>query len=139
MIGFIKSMLIKYKEILLYLIFGGLTTAVNLLVYYPLYNIAGLSGTVSNIIAWAVAVLFAFFTNKPFVFESHDWSKAVVLPEFAKFVGCRIGSGALETVFITVTVDLLMLNGNLMKVIISVAVVLINYVGSKLLFKKNDF
>ena len=136
MIGFIQKMFAKYKEIILYLFFGGLTTVVNLAVYYPLYNMAGLSGTVSNIIAWAAAVLFAFFTNKPFVFESHDWSKAVVLPEFAKFVGCRVGSGVLETVFIAVTVDLLKLNGNFMKVIIAVAVVLINYVGSKLLFKK---
>lgn len=136
MIGFIRKIFTKYREIIVYLFFGGLTTVVNLAVYYPLYNIAGISGTVSTVIAWAVAVLFAFFTNKPFVFESHDWSKAVVLPEFAKFVGCRIGSGVLETVFIALTVDILRLNGNIMKVIISVAVVLINYVGSKLLFKK---
>lgn len=136
MIGFIRKIFTKYREIIVYLFFGGLTTVVNLAVYYPLYNIAGISGTVSTVIAWAVAVLFAFFTNKPFVFESHDWSKAVVLPEFAKFVGCRIGSGVLETIFIALTVDILKLNGNIMKVIISVAVVLINYVGSKLLFKK---
>ncbi len=136
MIGYIRKIFTQYKEIIVYLFFGGLTTVVNLAVYYPLYNIAGISGTVSTVIAWAVAVLFAFFTNKPFVFESHDWSKAVVLPEFAKFVGCRIGSGVLETVFIALTVDILKLNGNIMKVIISVAVVLINYVGSKLLFKK---
>lgn len=136
MIGYIRKIFTQYKEIIVYLFFGGLTTVVNLAVYYPLYNIAGISGTVSTVIAWAVAVLFAFFTNKPFVFESHDWSKAVVLPEFAKFVGCRIGSGVLETIFIALTVDILKLNGNIMKVIISVAVVLINYVGSKLLFKK---
>lgn len=136
MFGYIRKIFTQYKEIIVYLFFGGLTTVVNLAVYYPLYNIAGISGTVSTVIAWAVAVLFAFFTNKPFVFESHDWSKAVVLPEFAKFVGCRIGSGVLETVFIALTVDILKLNGNIMKVIISVAVVLINYVGSKLLFKK---
>lgn len=136
MFGYIRKIFTQYKEIIVYLFFGGLTTVVNLAVYYPLYNIAGISGTVSTVIAWAVAVLFAFFTNKPFVFESHDWSKAVVLPEFAKFVGCRIGSGVLETIFIALTVDILKLNGNIMKVIISVAVVLINYVGSKLLFKK---
>ena len=136
MIDFVRKMYAKYKEIILYLFFGGLTTVVNFAVYYPLYNIAKLSGTFSNIVAWAAAVLFAFFTNKPFVFESHDWSKSVVLPEFAKFVGCRLGSGILETVFITVTVDMMNLNGNVMKVIIAIAVVLINYVGSKLLFKK---
>lgn len=136
MIGYIKNMFCKYKEMLLYLIFGGLTTAVNFAVYFPLYNIAGISATVSTVIAWAIAVLFAFFTNKPFVFKSNDWSKSVVIPEFSKFVGCRIGSGVLETVFISVTVETLRLDGNLMKVIIAVAVVLINYIGSKLLFKK---
>lgn len=130
------SLFKKHREIITYLIFGVLTTAVNWVVYYPLFNLAGFSAVLSKSIAWVIAVLFAYLTNKPFVFESKDWSLRVVLPEFSKFVGCRIGSGLLEILFMYITVDLLLLNGNIMNIIVSVFVVIINYVGSKLLFKK---
>ena len=127
----------KYEAVLIYLFFGIITTLVNYAVYYPLYNFLGLSALLSNIIAWCVAVLVAFFTNKPFVFKSHDWSAKTVVPELTKFVGSRIASGALETAIIFVTVDLLLWNGNVMKLITSVLVVVLNYVASKLLvFKK---
>ncbi len=133
----IKNLILKYWDILSYLFFGGLTTLVNFLVYFPCYNYLGLSATASNVIAWAVAVAFAYLTNKPFVFRSHDWSWKTVGPELAKFVGCRIGSGLLETAAIFLTVDLLGWNGNLMKIILAVVVVILNYVASKLLvFKK---
>lgn len=117
--------------------FGVLTTVVNYMVYLPCYNWLGLSATVSNMIAWAASVAFAFLTNKPFVFKSHDWSAKTVWPELTKFVGTRLGSGILETAVIFATVDLLNWNGNIMKLAVSVFVVIINYVGSKLLvFRK---
>lgn len=135
----IKELVKKYWDILSYLFFGVLTTAVNYLVYLPCYNLLGLSATLSNVIAWAVSVAFAFVTNKPFVFKSHDWSRKAVVPELTKFVGTRLGSGLLETAIIFVTVDLLKLNGNIMKLLVSVFVVIINYVGSKLLvFRKKE-
>ena len=133
----IKKLIVKYWDILSYLFFGGLTTLVNFLVYIPCYNWLELSATVSNVIAWVVAVAFAYLTNKPFVFQSHDWSWKCVGPELTKFVGCRIGSGLLETAAIFLTVDLLGWNGNIMKLILAVVVVVLNYIGSKLLvFKK---
>ena len=133
----IRALLEKYWDILAYLFFGVLTTAVNYLVYLPCYNLMGFSGAVSNAAAWVVAVAFAYLTNKPWVFKSHDWSRQTVIPELTKFVGCRIGSGALETGIIFLTVDLLGFNGNVMKLGTSVLVVGLNYVGSKLLvFKK---
>ena len=121
-----------------YVIFGGLTTVVNYIVYYPVYNYLGISAAVSNVIAWAAAVAVAYVTNKLFVFDSKDWSVKIVLPELAKFVGSRIGSGFLETAIIWVTVDLLTWNGNTMKLIVSVLVVILNYITSKFLaFKDN--
>ena len=133
----IRQLMEQYKDILIYLIFGVLTTLVNYLVYLPCYNILGISASVSNVIAWAVAVAFAYLTNKPFVFRSHDWSRAVVVPELMKFVGSRVFSGFLETGIIFLTVDILALNGNVMKLLTSVLVVILNYVSSKLLvFKK---
>ena len=134
----IKALYEKYKHIISYIFFGGLTTVVNYVVYYPLYNFGNASATVSNVIAWAVAVAFAYVTNKLFVFESKDWSVKLVVPEVLKFVGSRLGSGVLETVFISITVDLLHWNGNWMKLLISIIVVILNYITSKLLvFKKN--
>ena len=127
----------KHWDVVAYLFFGVLTTAVNYAVYLPCYNWLGLSGAVSNVIAWAVAVAFAYLTNKPWVFKSHDWSAKVVVPELAKFVACRVASGALETGIIFVFVDLMGFDGNLFKLITSVLVVILNYIGSKLLvFKK---
>lgn len=123
----------KYADAFVYLVFGVLTTVVNYVVYIPCYNLLGLGGAASNVIAWAAAVAFAFLTNKPFVFKSHDWSAKVLLPELAKFLGCRIGSGLLETAIIFVTVDCLMWNGNWMKLLTNVMVVVLNYFGSKLL------
>lgn len=133
----IRALIEKHWDMVSYLFFGVLTTVVNYLVYLPLYNLLGISAAVSNIIAWAAAVAFAYVTNKPFVFKSHDWSMKTVLPELGKFVGCRAASGGLETVLILLTVDILGWNGNIWKLIISVLVVILNYVSSKLLvFRK---
>ena len=133
----ILNLIKKHYDILSYLFFGVLTTVVNYAVYLPCYNLFHLSASLSNVIAWVVAVAFAYLTNKPFVFKSNDWSWNVVGPELAKFVGCRIGSGLVETVIIFVTVDLLCWNGNLWKLVTSVLVVILNYVASKVLvFRK---
>lgn len=137
MIGKLRQLLHKHWNIVSYLFFGALTTIVNYIVYFPLYNWADLPATVSNCIAWIFAVAFAYLTNKPFVFKSHDWSAETVLPELGKFVGCRIASGLAETLIILWTVDILQWNGNIWKVVTSVLVVILNYVASKLVvFRK---
>jgi len=128
----------KYKDIILYLVFGVLTTIVSFAIYYLLVEYAGVSALLSNAISWVGAVAFAFLTNKPFVFRSFDWSAGVVLPELGKFVGGRVGSGVFESAYVFVTVDLLHWNSMIMKAIASVVVVIINYVVSKIfVFKKH--
>lgn len=137
MIDKIRKLLEKYWDILSYLFFGVLTTVVNYLVYLPCYNMLGLSATVSNVIAWVVSVAFAYLTNKPFVFKSNDWSAKTVIPELIKFVSCRLGSGAIETLILLLAVDIMGWDGNLWKLLTSVIVVILNYIGSKLLvFRK---
>ena len=79
----IKNLIEKYWDLVSYLFFGMLTTVVNYLIYLPVYNYLGFSAAVSNMIAWVGAVAFAYLTNKPFVFRSHDWSAKVVFPELA--------------------------------------------------------
>ena len=138
----IKELLKKYRSQIVYLIFGVLTTGVNYLVYIPCYHYLGqtafrYASAASNTIAWVFAVIFAYLTNKPFVFRSHDWSAKVVFPELAKFISCRLASGVLETAILFVTVDCLHWNGNIWKLITQILLVIFNYVGSKLLvFRK---
>ena len=132
MIQKIKALVEKYWEVLIYLVFGVLTTVVNYVIYLPVYNILGLSAALSNAIAWVGAVAFAYLTNKPFVFKSHDWSMKTVVPELTKFVGCRVASGVAETLILLVAVDMLHWNGNIWKLLTSVIVVVLNYIGSKL-------
>ncbi len=129
----LKELITKYWDVLAYLVFGVLTTVVNYLVYLPCHLILGLPASVSNAIAWVAAVAFAYLTNKPFVFRSHDWSLQTVIPELAKFIGCRVASGAAETAILFVTVDLLDWDGTIWKLFTSVLVVILNYIGSKLL------
>lgn len=128
----------KYWDIIVYLFFGFVTTLVNYAVYFPLYNISGLSATLSNAVAWVAAVSAAFVTNKPFVFRSNNWSARVVIPEFIKFLGCRFGSGVVESVILFITADVLGWNGNVWKLLTSILVVILNYVSSRLfVFRTN--
>ena len=133
----LRNFINKHWDILSYLFFGGLTTVVSFATYTLFYHYAGLSAAVSNVISWVAAVAFAYLTNKPFVFKSNDWSLKTVLPELGKFVGCRVGSGLLETGLLALTVDILGWNGIGMKILASVLVVILNYIGSKwLVFRK---
>lgn len=137
MVSKIVDLIKKHRALVAYLFFGILTTVVDYLVYLPCYNWLRLSATVSNILAWAASVCFAFLTNKPFVFKSHDWSAKTVWPELARFVGTRFTTGAIETLLLLLTADVLKWNGNIMKLAVSLLVVAINYVGSKLLVFRN--
>ena len=133
----IKALVVKHWEVFSYLFFGVLTTVVNYVVFAIAAQVFPDSATVCNVIAWVVAVAFAYLTNKPFVFRSHDWSAKTVVPELGKFLSCRIGSGVMETGISLVAVDILGGNKYLWKLLTNVLVVIVNYIGSKLLvFRK---
>ncbi len=126
----------KYREMIIYLVFGVLTTIVNFIIYFPLLYFLQLPATASNIIAWCISVLFAFFTNKVFVFSSKNWSIKTALPEFFAFISCRLLSVFLESAILFISIDLLEGNGVIWKVIASVFVIIINYLASKLMIFK---
>jgi putative flippase GtrA len=131
------ALLRKYKGLIAYALFGVLTTLANLGVYYICYDILELGSDLSVVIAWIAAVIVAFSTNKPFVFDSHDWSPKVLVPEVLNFTGCRAGTGVLELVLMHVTVEMLQFPGMLMKLLVNILVIIINYIASKLLvFRK---
>ena len=136
MIHKVISYIKKHRDIVSYIAFGILTTVINWGVFFFSRELLKISATASNIIAWVISVLFAFLTNKPFVFKSKNWSWEVVIPEFIKFVTCRIGSGVFETVFLFITVDCINLNGTVLKLIASGVAMVLNYIlGKYIAFK----
>lgn len=134
------SLYFKYKEIIMYLIFGVLTTLVDFAVYFPLANFFHVHYLIANTLAWIAAVLFAFVTNKLWVFESRSFAPKIVLKELVMFAGGRIVSLCVQQILLYITVDLAHINKNISKLAVSVIVIILNYVLSKLLVfrsKKN--
>ena len=127
----------KYEGVLLYLIFGVLTTLINMAVYYALYEGFNIPNIVSNTNAWIVAVVFAFITNKVWVFRSKSLEPGVVFKEFSAFLLARVSTGLLDTLIMYVGVDLLNGRPLFSKIISNVFVVILNYIFSKLfIFRK---
>ena len=122
-----------------YIFFGALSTIINYVAYMACSNAAGLPAIASNVIAWVAAVIFAFITNKLFVFRSKSWHLTDLLPEISKFLSCRIASGTMETAFLWFTVDICCWPSFVMKAIASVAVVIANYFASRFfIFPKQE-
>ena len=141
MIEKIKELYIKYKEIINYLIVGGLTTFVALGVYYGsvltfLNPNNGIELQIANILSWIAGVIFAYFTNRKYVFESKNPNK---LQEAAKFTASRLVTLFLDMATMFIGVTLLKFNDKIIKLIAQVLVIIGNYIFSKLfVFKKAD-
>ena len=126
------------KEIILYLIFGILTTAVGFGAY-AIFLHMGLSILVANTISTFIAILFAYATNKIWVFETVAFSVIEVIREFAKFASTRLGSYAVDTLLLILLVEILSYDPMISKAFTSVIVVILNYITSKMLvFNKGD-
>lgn len=134
----IKELYLKYKEIINYLVFGGLTTVVNFVTYYITARIIGIEEVTSSSISWFCSVLFAYITNKLFVFESKSNSKKEFFKEMISFFLARIASGILCDVgTFALMVKVFNVNDIIAKIVTQIMVVIVNYVFSKLIiFKK---
>lgn len=126
----------KYEEIIKYLLFGVLTTLVSILSYALFTRLFNINYLISNVLSWILAVLFAFITNKLYVFKSETNNKDL-LKEIIKFFEFRILSLLIELVIMYLFVDILKLNDMIVKIIAQVIVIVLNYVFSKVfVFKK---
>lgn len=131
------ELLKKYKSFVMYAIFGVLTTLINLASYYVLYNVLNWGNMPSTALAWLLAVVFAFATNKKWVFDSQSMEWKVLLYELASFFACRIATGVFDMAVMYVAVDVMAWNEMLWKLLSNVIVIILNYVASKLvIFKK---
>lgn len=127
----------KHKSIIAYLFFGACTTLVNIVMYALCYKVCGIQNVASTAIAWIASVLFAYITNKVWVFESRRFALKVLLRELASFFLARILTGILDLAIMYLTVDRMQWNALLWKVIANVIVVILNYIASKyLIFMK---
>lgn len=128
--GRFKEKLIQ-KETIAYIIVGTLTTGVNMIAYHWFCNMVGIRNLVSNALAWIVAMLFAYFANAKYVFKPTKKGFVGEVLQVGKFFTARFVSFLVEEAAMFVFVDLLCVNNMLIKAIMNVVVVIINYFFSK--------
>ena len=134
-VNMIKKLYIKYKEIINYLIAGFLTLIVSISSYALLTKILHIHYIISNIVSWIIAVLFAYYVNRKFVFGSTS-TKKEKNKEIINFFKYRILSLIIETILMYLLVDIISINDLVSKVIVQIIVIILNYIFSKFLIFK---
>ena len=128
----------KYQEIINYLIAGGLTVLVTVLSYAFFTKILHIYYIVSNVLAWIVAVIFAYVVNRRFVFQSKSSKKARV-KEIRNFFIFRLLSLLIDTILMYLLVDIFRINDLISKMIVQIVVIVLNYIFSKFfIFKEKE-
>ena len=133
----IKQYWDKYKDVILYLVFGVFTTVVNIVSYWLCAHVLGLGVMASSVIAWALAVFFAYVTNRTMVFHSSATGKGEILKEIGSFFACRLGTGVVDWVIMFVFVTVLNFNHMIIKIAANFIVIVLNYVLSKFVIFKH--
>lgn len=147
----IKELFLRYKELIIYVVFGLMTTVVNLAVFALFTRILGDSNyLITNIIAWFAAISFSYVTNKLWVFESKSWSLQIVFKEVTSFFAARLLTLGIEEAGLFILVDLCSFSELSLKLLsfeisgeiiakgfIAVIVVIVNYILSKLVIFRN--
>ncbi len=127
------------KEIITYVVFGVITTLVNMVSFGFFFNILGVHNLISNAIAWVIAVLFAYFVNKLFVFHSHTETLAQVAREFWLFIAARAFSFVVDELGMWLLVNVLAVNSGISKIAVNIIVMIMNYFFSKVfIFKQTQ-
>lgn len=135
--GKFKALLKKYSDFFVYMVFGAMATAINTFGYAFLYEVVGMSNVLSTVLALVVTIIFAFFTNKIFVYRSKGWKPSQLWKEASGFLLCRTLTGIFDVVFMYITVDVMDWIPVLMKFFSAIFVGIANYlVGKLMIFKK---
>lgn len=134
-----RGLFIKYKNYIFYAFFGVCTTLINWGVYYLCYSIIHIPNVPSTIIAWILAVTFAFITNKIWVFDSKSFDGKTLIYEIWTFLASRLLTGILDVVIMYFAVDVFAMNSTVWKLISNIIVIVLNYILSRLIiFKKGN-
>ena len=127
----LKEMMEKYKDIVPYAIFGILTTIINIVVYLFLAHILKKEIMLSTLAAWFFSVLFAYVTNRKWVFHSGILTFSNIIREAVAFFICRLATGMADILIMFVFVNIFHFNDLFIKIISNIAVIILNYVASK--------
>ena len=125
------ALLMKYKQIILYCIFGGLTTVVSIGSFAFCLRVLGFDVLIANVVSWVLAVLFAFFTNRKWVFDGEGTADRGLWAQMASFFGGRLFTLGVEELILAVFVSWLKLDGVAVKVVAQMVVIVLNYFISK--------
>ncbi len=134
----IKEIWNRYKELILYVFFGGFTTLINIVVYFACRQWLVMSVVAADVSAWFLSVVFAYVTNKLFVFGSKSWRLQLVAKEVIEFFAARVFSLGVDVAILYVTVEVLDWWELPMKIIANVVVIVINYIFSKWIIFRKD-
>ncbi|GAA0485795.1 GtrA family protein [Alkalibacterium sp. s-m-22] len=135
----IKTVYLNYQEIIDYILFGLLTTAVNIGAFFLFDTVLGISYLIANAISIIAAILFAFFTNKKYVFKYRSTTVKAAFKAFYLFVGLRLISGVFDMLSMWILVDFMGMGTNLSKILTQFIIVSLNYIFSKLyIFKRKE-
>ena len=127
----LKEMMEKYKDIVPYAIFGILTTIINIVVYLFFAHILKKEIMLSTLAAWFFSVLFAYVTNRKWVFHSGVLTFSNIIREAVAFFICRLATGMADILIMFVFVNIFHFNDLFIKIISNIAVIILNYVASK--------
>ena len=131
------ELIMKYKGLILYIMFGAMTTLVNMAAYWLCFDVLGIPNVLSTVIAWVLAVSFAFITNKIWVFDSRSFDGKTLRREIPAFFGARLLTGLLDVGIMYAAVDVMHWNAIPWKLASNVLVIVLNYIASKLvIFRK---
>ncbi len=134
----IKSLLIKYRDLILYGVFGVLTTLVNIVAYWFMAHVLGFKTMPGTVVAWFAAVIFAYLTNRKWVFHSAAVSCADIIKEIISFFLCRLFSGLVDWGCMYIFVDILHFHDVMIKAGANILVIILNYIASKLIIFKSN-
>ncbi len=133
----IKKLFMEHKAVILYLVFGGFTTLVNIVSYAVCARIFNWGTMVSTVIAWFLAILFAYITNRKWVFGSSAAGSRAILLEAFTFFSCRLTTGLADLGMMWFFVVFLGCNDIVIKVTSNIIVIVMNYIASRwIIFKK---
>lgn len=134
-----KKLFEQYKDVIPYLFFGVCTTGVNVVTYWVMAHPLSMEVMPSTFVAWSLAVLFAYLTNRKWVFHSSASGSAEVMKELVSFFGCRIATGMVDWACMYLFVDIWAWDDVLVKLATNVLVIVLNYIASKLLIFKRGY
>lgn len=128
----------EVKTFLVYCFYGLLATLIETGLYSLFYIVIGLKNISATVISWLLTVIFAFFTNKIFVYRNRDWAFTLIIKQILSFFSFRLTTGLLNAVFMVVMVDVLGFNGVIMKITAALFVGVANYfLGRFLIFRRS--